>query len=331
MMQYPDHPNRRHGLKALAALALAPLATRAGAQAWPQRPISLVVPFPPGGATDALSRKLGEKLGKALGQPVVVENRTGAAGTVAAGYVARAAADGHTLLMGVTGTNAISASVYRKLPFDPTRDFAPVALIVTSPLVLVKRPGLPARSVAEYVAAAKARPEAVTYSSPGKGTTLHLAGAMLGLAANAQLLHVPYQGSGPALQAVVGEQVDSMYADLMQVLPMIQAGKLHALAVTSKQRHPLLPQVPTVAESGFPDFEAISWHALFAPAGTPAAVVNRLHAEITQALALPDIREHFAGLGLVVDARTPADTQKFVQAETQKWAKVVQATGAALD
>lgn len=314
----------------LAGGALAPLASIAQSQpAWPTRPISIVVPVPPGGATDALTRKLADKLSKSLGQPFIVENRAGAGGTVGAGYVAKASPDGYTLLMGVTGSNAISGSVYRKLPFNPARDFAPVALIVRSPLVLVKRPGLAANSVADYIAAAKAKPDAVSYSSPGKGTTLHLAGAMLGLAANVQLMHVPYQGSGPALQAVMAEQVDSIFADLMQVLPMIKAGKLQALAVTSKERHPLLPQVPTVAESGYPDYEAISWHALFAPAGTPAAVVNRLHAEIVQALRQPDVQEHFAALGLVVDARTPAATQQFVQAETQKWAQVVKATGAA--
>lgn len=324
-------PPRRACLAVLAGMALAPLAIPAAAQPASSRPLTLVVPFPPGGATDALTRKLGEKLGRSLGQAVVVENRTGAAGTVAAGYVARAAADGHTLLMGVTGTNAISASVYSKLPFDPARDFAPVSLIVTSPLVLVRRQGLAANNVAEYIAAARAKPEAITYSSPGKGTTLHLAGAMLGLAGNAQLLHVPYQGSGPALQAVVAGQVDSIFADLMQVLPMIRAGQLTALGVTSKERHPLLPQVPTFAESGFPDYEAISWHALFAPAGTPPAMITRLHGEVTQALRAPDIQEHFAALGLVVDARTPADTQQFVLAEIQKWGRVVKATGASRD
>lgn len=327
-------PGRRRVLASLAGASVAPLAWPLLAQAqsaYPSRPVTMVVPFPPGGATDALTRKLGEKLSQSLGQPVVVETRTGAAGTIAAGHVARAAADGHTLLMGVTGTNAISASVYSKLPYAPARDFAPVALIVTSPLVLVKRPGLAAKSVAEYVAAAKAKPEAVSYSSPGKGTTLHLAGAMLGIAGNAQLMHVPYQGSGPALQAVVAEQVDSMFADLMQVLPQIRAGSLQALAVTSKERHPLLPQVPTVAESGFPDFEAVSWHAVFAPAGTPPAIVDRLYKDISEALRTPDIQSHFATLGLVVDARPPAATKEFVQGEIDKWAKVVKATGASLD
>jgi tripartite-type tricarboxylate transporter receptor subunit TctC len=330
-MRSPLSPSRRESLLALAGLALAPFAAPAHAQVWPTRPITLVVPFPPGGATDALSRKLADKLTQSLGQPVVVENRTGAAGTIAANHVAKANPDGHTVLMGVTGTNAISASVYSKLPFSPADDFAPVALIVTAPLVLVKRPGLAADSVAGYVAAARTKPEALSFSSPGKGTTPHLAGAMLGLAGNAQLLHVPYQGSGPALQAVVAEQVDSIFADLMQVLPMIKAGRLHALAVTSRQRHSLLPEVPTIVESGFPDFEAISWHALFAPAGTPAPAVNRLHAEITQALRLPDIQAHFAELGLVVDARTPDATRQFVRGEIDKWAKVVKATGASRD
>ncbi|TFZ02574.1 tripartite tricarboxylate transporter substrate binding protein [Ramlibacter henchirensis] len=330
-MRFSSPPSRRQTLALLAGAALAPLTSTARAQAWPARPVTFVVPLPPGGATDALTRKLADKLSKSLGQPVVVENRAGAGGTVGAGYVAKANPDGHTILMGVTGSNAISASVYSKLPFNPAKDFAPVALIVRSPLVLVKRPGLAVNSLADYVAAARAKPEAITYSSPGRGTTLHLAGGMLGIAANMRLMHVPYQGSGPALQAVLAEQVDSMFADLMQVLPMIKAGKLHALAVTSKERHALLPQVPTVAESGFPQYEAISWHALFAPAGTPGPVVEKLHAEVVQALREPDIQEHFAALGLVVDARTPADTQRFVQEETQKWAQVVKATGAALD
>jgi tripartite-type tricarboxylate transporter receptor subunit TctC len=233
--------------------------------------------------------------------------------------------------MGVTGTNAISGSLYKKLPFDPATAFAPVSLIVTAPLVLLPRPELPAKTFADYVKSAKAKPDALSYASPGNGTTMHLAGAMLASETGASLLHVPYKGSGPALQNLMGNQVDSMFADLMQVLPQIQSGDLKAIAVTSKQRHPLLPNVPTVAESGFQGFEALSWHALFAPAGTPPAVVEKLHAAVAQALKEPDMQKHFESLGLVIEGRTPAQTQAFVQEEIRKWGRIVRQTGVSQD
>ena len=334
-------PSRTPARRTLIGAALATLLAggllttaqpaRAQADAFPSKMITLVAPFPPGGATDVLTRKIGEKLQKLLGQSVIVENRAGAGGTLAAAHVAKAPADGHTLLMGVTGTNAISGSLYRKLPFDPATAFAPVSLIVTAPLVLLPRPELPTKTFADYVKAAKAKPDALSYASPGNGTTMHLAGAMLAAETGTSLLHVPYKGSGPALQNLMGNQVDSMFADLMQVLPQIRSGDLKAIAVTSKQRHPLLPDVPTVAESGFAGFEALSWHALFAPAGTPPAVVEKLHGAVAQALKEPDMQKHFESLGLVIEGRTPAQTQAFVQEEIRKWGRIVKQTGVSQD
>jgi len=301
----------------------------AQADAYPSKPITIIVPVPPGGATDALTRKVGEKLQALLGQTVIVESRAGAGGTIAAGYVANAAPDGYTLLMGFTGSSAISASLYDKLPFDHRTAFAPISLIVKAPLVLMPRTGLKTASFAEYMQLAKTATQGVSYASAGNGSTMHLAGAMLAKESGANLLHIPYKGSGPALHNLMGGQVDSMFADLMQVLPMIRAGQLKALAVTSPERHPLLKDVPTVAESGFAGYEAISWHALFAPAGTPPAVVDTLYAAVAKALKSPDMQQHFESLGLLIEARTPADTRKFVDSEITKWAAIVKSTGAA--
>jgi tripartite-type tricarboxylate transporter receptor subunit TctC len=315
-------------LLSVAVCAVAALPSMAQADTFPSRAITLVAPYPPGGATDVLTRKVGEKLQKLLGQTVILENRAGAGGTLAAGYVAKAPPDGYTLLMGVTGTSAIAGALYRKLPFDPATSFAPVSLIVTAPLVLLPRSELAAKNFGDYIRLAKSKPDAISFASPGNGTTMHLAGAMLGAETGATLLHVPYKGSGPALQNLMGNQVDSMFADLMQVLPMIQSGDLKAIAVTSRQRHPLLPNVPTVAEAGFPAYEALSWHALFAPAGTPPEVIDKLYAAVSQALKEPDMQKHFESLGLVIDGRPPAQTQAFVQAEIRKWGRIVKETGA---
>ncbi|RYY93761.1 MAG: tripartite tricarboxylate transporter substrate binding protein, partial [Comamonadaceae bacterium] len=280
-------PSRRH-LLALAGAALLPLAARA--QAYPSRPIRLVVPFPPGGSTDLLARRLGEKLAVAMGQPVVVENRPGAGGTTGADFVAKSPADGHTLLMGVTGSNAIAASLYPRLPYDTLRDFTPVSLLVSAPLVLAVNSASPIRTVREYVAAAKARP-GMTYGTPGNGTSMHLTGEMFDLATGAGLTHVPYKGSAPAMNDLLGGTLQSMFGDFLVLLPQVKAGKVTPIAVTSARRHPLLPDVPTIAESGVPGlerFEAASWQGLFAPAGLPRDVLARLNAEVAKAMEAAD-------------------------------------------
>ena len=312
--------------RALALLGVALVAPAVAQAPWaPTRQVRIVVPFPPGGSTDLLARRLAEKLTAALGQTVIVENRPGAGGTTGADLVAKSAPDGHTLLMGVTGSNAIAASLFPNLPYDPVRGFAPVSRVVSAPLVLVVNAANPARDVAGYVAAARARPGAITYATPGNGTSMHLTGVMFGMATRTELQHVPYRGSAQAMTDLVGGQVASAFADVLVALPMIRGGQLRALAVSSPARHPLLPDVPTMQEAGLAGFEATSWQGIFAAAGTPAPVLERLHAEIARAMASPEIRDSFAQQGFIVESTMPADFAAFVGREVAKWAEVVRA------
>ena len=309
--------------------ALPLLATPAMSQGWPTRPVRIIVPFPPGGSTDLLARRLAERLTLALGQTVVVENRPGAGGTTGADFVSKSAPDGHTLLMGVTGSNAIAQSLYASLPYDTVRGFAPVSRLVSAPLVLCVNPAHPARDVAGYIAAARAG--AVTYATPGNGTSMHLTGVMFAQAAGVELTHVPYRGSAQALTDLVAGTVASAFADLLVVMPQIRASTVRPLAVTSAARHPLLPEVPTVAETGLPGFEAASWQGLFAPPGTQPAVLERLHAETARAMQSAEIRDEFARQGFLVEATTPAAFAAFVASETTRWGAVVRAGNVRLD
>jgi tripartite-type tricarboxylate transporter receptor subunit TctC len=312
--------------RALLAAALAtPALARAQAPWAPTRPMRIVVPFPPGGSTDLLARRLAERLTSALGQTVIVENRPGAGGTTGADMVSKSAPDGHTLLMGVTGSNAIAASLFPNLPYDPVRGFAPVSRVVSAPLVLVVNTAHPARDVAGYIAAAKAQPGTLTYATPGNGTSMHLTGVMFGMATGTQLQHVPYRGSAQAITDLIAGQVQSSFADLLVALPHIRAGAVRALAVSSPTRHPLLPEVPTMQEAGLSGFEASSWQGVFAPAGTPAPILERLHAEIARAMTAPEIRDAFAQQGFIVESTTPADFTAFIAREVAKWAEVVRA------
>jgi tripartite-type tricarboxylate transporter receptor subunit TctC len=310
-------------LNIIFAAALAAGLAIANAQGYPNKLVRIVVPFPPGGSTDLLARKLAEKLQVSLGQSFIVENKPGAGGAVGSEFVAKAPADGYTLLMGVTGSHGISVSLNPKLPYHPLRDFAPVSMVVSAPLVVVVGPGFPANTLAEYVAYAKAHPEQVTHSSPGNGTSMHLTGEMFNLSAGTKLVHVPYKGSAGAVNDLIGGQVQSMFGDFLVVLPQVKAGRIKALAVTSLKRHPLLPDVPTVAESGYPGFEALSWQGLFAPAGTPAEVVAKLNAETVKALASDDFREVFAKQGFLVAGSTPAEFRAFIESEIPKWARII--------
>ncbi len=327
---HPDSLSRR---RLLAAAAAACLAGTAQAQTgFPNRPLRLVVPFPPGGSTELLARRLAEKLAPVLGQPVVVENKPGAGGTTGADFVAKSAPDGHTLLMGVTGSNAIAASLFAKLPYDPLKDFAPVSMVVSAPLVLAVNASNPIRSVRDYLAAARAK--SLTYGTPGNGTSMHLTGEMFDQAAGVKLTHVPYKGSAPALNDLLGGTLDSMFGDFLVLLPQIKAGKVTPLAVTSARRHPLLPEVPTVAESGLPGlagFEASSWQGLFAPAGTPREVVARINAEVVKALEAADIREFFGSQGFIVGGSTPEQFKAFIETEVPKWGRVVKAANVKID
>ena len=317
-------PTRRSALIGGAAAALAGAGPVRG-QDWPTQPVRLVVPFVPGGSTDVLARQLAEKLRARLGQSVVVENRGGAGGTVGSDSVAKAAPDGHTLLMGVTGTHGTAPSIYPRLPYDPVRDFAAISRVVTAPLVLVAKPDLPARTLAEFIAAAKAAPGTVTYGTPGTGTSMHLTGVLFDLRAGTKLVHVPYRGSAVALTDLVGGRISTMFGDLLVVLPQIQAGTIRPIAVTSRTRNPLLPDVPAMAEAGLPEFEVLSWQGLFAPAATPAAIVERLHAETRAAMDSPDVKAFFADQGFNIGATTPAEFKAFVTAEVARWAEIVRA------
>jgi len=309
----------------LAAPLLAPLAARA------QTAARIVVPFPPGGSTDLLARRIGEKLAAAWGQAVVVENRAGAGGTVGADYVAKSAPDGNTLLLGVTGSNAIAQALYPRLPYDVLKDFAPVSMVVSSPLVVTVNPAVKATTLAEFVALAKARPGSISYGSAGNGTSMHLTGEMFKQATHTSMVHIPYRGSAGMLTDLMGGQIEATFGDLLVVLPQLEAGKLRPLAVTSRQRHPLLPNVPTVAESGYPGFEALSWQGLFAPAGTPPALVAKISADVNQAIKAPDIQEYFASRGFLIEGTTPAAFKTFLEAEVKKWSAIVKVSGARAD
>jgi tripartite-type tricarboxylate transporter receptor subunit TctC len=314
------------GLAALST-ALLGLGTGAAAQGFPSKPVRIVVPFPPGGSTDLLARRIAEKWQQSMGQPVIVENRPGAGGVTGSDFVARATPDGHTLVLGVTGSHGVSISLNPRLPYHPLKSFEPISRVVSAPLVIVVGAAVPARTLAEYVAAARSRPGEITHSSPGVGTSMHLTGEMFNAAAGTQLMHVPYKGSAGAINDLMGGQVQSMFSDFLVALPQVEAGRIRALAVTSARRHPLMPNVPTVAESGYPGFEALSWQGLFAPAGTPREVVERLNAETQKALASPDIRDFFSRQGFEVAGSTPAEFRTFIEAEIPKWAKVVKEAG----
>jgi len=316
-------------LVAAAAIAVHPAAAQV--PAYPAKPIRIVVPFPAGGATDILARAAAQRLTEAWGQSVVVDNRPGAGGNIGAELVAKSAPDGYTLLMGTVGTHAINASLYAKMPYDHVKDFAPVILVAGVPNVLVVNPAVPANSVQELIAYAKANPGKLNFASSGSGTSIHLSGELFKVMAGVQMTHVPYKGSAPALQDLIGGQVQLMFDNLPPSLPQIKAGKLRALGVTSAARAPALPDTPTIAESGLPGFEASSWFGLLAPAGTPPAVIARLNGEVAAWLGTPEAKEKLLALGANAAGGTPEDFAKHIAAETAKWAKVVRESGAKVD
>ena len=307
------------------SLALA-CAAPAQAQQYPTRPVRFVVPFAPGGSTDTLARTLGQKLSEALGEQVVVDNRSGGSGNIGMEIVARAAPDGHTIVLGYIANLAIGPSLYAKLPFDPVKDFAPVTQLASSPNVLAAHPAVPARNLKELIALARARP--VNFASAGVASVGHLTGEFLNSLAGIKMVHVPYKGSGQAVTDLLGGHVQLMFSGFSSALPHIRAGKLRALAVTGAKRSPALPDVPTIAESGFPKFEATAWYGVLAPAQTPRPIVIRLHDEIIKALQLPDVKERLASVGFEIVGSTPEAFGAYIQSEIRKWEKVVKASGA---
>lgn len=324
--------NMIHGLQraALAAL-LTVFAFCVSAQTFPTKPIRLVVPFPAAGTTDILAREVGQRLSVTLGQPVVIDNRPGAAGNIGADLVAKSAPDGYTLLMGTVGTHAINASLYAKMPYDHVKDFVPVILVAGVPNVLEVNPALPVNSVADLIKLAKAKPGQINFASSGSGTSIHLSGELFKTMAGVDMTHVPYKGSAPAITDLMGGQVQVMFDNLPSSLQQIKAGKLRAIAVTSAKRSPALPDVPTIAESGLPGFEASSWFGLVAPAGTPPAIIARINADVNQWLQSSEAKEKLLAQGAVPAGGTPEQFAAHIRAETEKWAKVVKASGAKVD
>ncbi|KAA6126238.1 Bug family tripartite tricarboxylate transporter substrate binding protein [Cupriavidus cauae] len=315
-------------LSALATvLATAFAAPAVQAETYPGRPIRIVVGFPTGGAPDTLARIVSEKISPSWGQPVVVDNKPGAGGNIGAEAVARAPGDGYTLALGTVGTHSINGAVYSKLPYDMVKDFTPVILLATTPNVLVVHPGVPAKTTAELIALAKSKPGALTFGTPGIGTSPHVAGELFNTVAGVKITHVPYKGRAMAIPDLLGGHITMMFDNLPSALPVIKEGKLRALGVTSLKRSASAPDIPTLAEQGLSGFQADSWFAIFAPATTPKDVVAKLNSELNRIFTLPDVQAKLKTLGLDPVLGTPDALASFQKAEIAKWAKVVKDSG----
>ena len=298
------------------------------AQAYPAKPVRLIVPYPPGGSTDILARLLAEKISLSLGQQMVVENRAGATGAIGAEAVAKSPADGYTLLMGVNGPITIAPAMRPAMPYDSLRDFAPVILVADAPKLLVINSSIPATTLQEFINWAKAQPKPINFASAGVGATGHLASEMLSQRAGFPANHVPYKGGGPAIIDVIGGHVLFMFEVMPQLLPHVQAGRLRALGISSAERTKAIPSLPTVAEQGFSGFQSSTWFGILAPAGTPDVVINRLNAEFSKALAEPDMVKRLTELGAAWSPNSPADYATFLRADLEKWRGVVTKCGA---
>ena len=318
-------------LMILAALAVMAPAWAQAATAYPSKPIRLLVGFPPGGSTDILSRQVGVRLAESLGQQVVIDNRAGAAGNLASELVARGNPDGYTLLMATVSSHGINPGLYKKVPYDPVSDFAPVTLIASYPLILAVNPAVPVKNVKELIALAKGKPGALRFGSSGNGSPGHLSGEIFKNMAGIDIVHVPYKGGAPSTLAVLSGEVQITFATLPGAMPHIKSGKLNGPAVTTAKRSPALPEVPTIAESGLPGFDISSWAGLMAPAGTPKSVVLMLNAATVKALASHDMRERLAGEGAEPVGNTPEQFAAFVKAELAKWAQAIKQAGAQID
>jgi tripartite-type tricarboxylate transporter receptor subunit TctC len=316
----------------VAMLPALPVVSTAQAQTFPTKPVTLVVPFPPGGPTDAMARTLAAEIKDHLGQPMIVENRAGAGGNIGADYVARAEADGHTLLFGTSGPLAINASLYRKINYDPVKSFTPVIQIGHLPNILVVNPTVPAKDVRELIAYAKAHPGKLSYASSGNGASSHLAGVLFNGIAGTDLQHIPYKGTGPALNDLLGGQVSMSFTDVLTALPYVKAGKLRALGIATAQRSQALPDLQTLAEQGVTGYDVSVFFGIVAPAGTPPATVAKLNKAFADALATPKVKQLFASQGLEpAPSSTPEQLGKYIGAQVTKWSSVVKQSGAQLD
>lgn len=322
---------RRHVIGVVcAALCAAAASPLAWANDYPNKPVKLVVPYPPGGPTDIVARVVAQKLQEQMGQSFLIENRPGAGANIGAEAVARSPADGYTLLVATTA-HAINPSLFAKLSYSITKDFAPISQLTSGPLVIVTNPATPANNVKELIALAKSKQGGLNYASSGNGQSTHLSAELFNAMGGVKMAHVPYKGSAPALTDVMGGQADLMFDTMLSSMPHVKAGKLKALAVTSSQRSPSAPDIPTVAESGLPGYEAIAWNGLLAPAGTPKEVVGRLSAELKKVLDNPEVKQRFEAQGFAAAWNTPTAYAGFLQAEVDKWGKVVKASGARID
>ncbi|HEX4763730.1 MAG TPA: tripartite tricarboxylate transporter substrate binding protein [Usitatibacter sp.] len=313
----------------LALLCALPLV--AAAQPYPSKPIRFMVPYPAGGPLDTVARLLGQKVAESVNQTVIVENKAGAGGNIGADAVAKSPGDGYTILMGAVATHAINPTLYAHIPYDPIRDFIPVTQVASTPNVLVVNPSVPATNVKEFIVYAKANPGKLNFGSGSTGSAGHLAGELFKTLASVDMTHVPYKGAAPAMNDLIGGQIQLMFDNLASALSQVRAGRVRALAVTTARRTALAPDLPTIAESGLPGFDINTWFGIFVPANTPREMVDRLHAEFTRALAAPDVREKMLSLGAEPVGSTPAEFAAYIRAEAEKYARVIKASGAKAD
>ena len=307
------------------------VSSTAQAQQYPSRPIRVYIPFPAGSAADIIMRALEPQMRDKLGQPLVIDNRGGAGGNIAAELTAKSAPDGYTVMMATVGTHAINLSLYSRLPFHPQRDFTPIALVGEGPNILVINPYVPAKSIAELIALGKAKPGQLNYGSSGSGTTVHLSGELFGTMAGIKMVHVPYKGATEALTALLGGQLDLMFASLSSAIPLVKAGRLRAFAVTGAQRSPAIPELPTMSEAALPGYEASAWFGLLGPAGMPPAAVTTLSKAAFASLQTQEVKDRLFASGVEVRTMPPDEFAKFIDSEIKKWAQVVKASGAKVD
>ena len=315
------------GAALLGAAVSAPLA----AQPYPSKPVRWIIPFPPGGGTDVISRTLAQKLTESWGQQVIADNRPGSGGTIGLAAAAKLPPDGYNLVLGQLANLGIAPALYPKLPYDPVKDFTPVTLVLTSPLILVAHPSLPAKNLRELIALAKAKPDSVTFGSPGNGTTGHLGTEMLKVMAGVKMTHVPYKGASPAFTGLMGGEIAIYLSSIPPALAMLNAGRVKPIGVTSAKRMPTLPNVPTLAEGGLPGYEVTNWYGVMAPAGLPKDVLGKLNTDLVRILKQPDVQQRFQGEGGDVTPNSPGEFSAFIRTEIAKWSKAVRASGAKVD